>query len=333
MALLLNPNQIPQDLIAQHDRFSPFSKRCIQFEIQVALIPDQNKFEYRSPQDLIRRVIEFEKSEPGGGHLYFHGIPDSKHEVIPEKVRKSQKRSIVCFTYENALHAAILHLHPGGIVYGYLTSNIATQLLSKMDSIPGYIAKSVIHCGAILFEVPGVRSKQGDRCLVSDERRRRQREWWPSVMIQVAVGNAIAMDFLRLDAEWWLMNSDKNTRFVILVKLETDPFALHIECWMMVETGRRQTRLTPALIPRCVQDFDINEAGDVTSIMGSTELEVPYGCIFDEVPNPSPPATTLSIAELSAFALWLFETLGGLVFCTLILFPASILTRHYQMLD
>jgi len=73
------------------------------------------------------------------------------------------------------------------------------------------------------------------------------------------------------------------TRFVILIKIETDPFALHIESWMMVETGRCQTRLTTALIPGCVQALDIEDVENVTLIMGSTELEVPYCCICDEV--------------------------------------------------
>jgi len=103
------------------------------------------------------------------------------------------------------------------------------------------------------------------------------------------------------------MNADKRTRFIILVKLETDWFGLNIECRMMVETGRHHTRLMPALIPRCVLDFDIKDEGDVTSTMGSTQIEVPYSSIFDEVPHVSPPATMLSIVELSAFAVWLLE--------------------------
>jgi len=78
---------------------------------------------------------------------------------------------------------------------------------------------------------------------------------------------------------------------------------------MIADSGRRQTRQTPALIPRCVQDFDIDEAGEVTSIMGSTELKIPYHCIFDEVPKPSPPPATFGSCELTTFALWMIEGL------------------------
>jgi len=121
------------------------------------------------------------------------------------------------------------------------------------------------------------------------------------------------MDFLRLDAEWWLINSKDRTRFVILVKMERDPFALRIECWMMVETGRRQTRRTPGRFPRCVQDFKIDQAGAVVSTMGSTELEIPYDAIFDDhdpgSPLALPPPTRFSFPELSGFAVRMFEDL------------------------
>ena len=79
--------------------------------------------------------------------------------------------------------------------------------------------------------------------------------------MMVEVGYLGGMKFLRLDAEWWLLNSDFNTRFVILMKIKRDSFALQIECWMIVETGRRRTRHTPSRIPGRVLDFDINAVG------------------------------------------------------------------------
>jgi len=46
----------------------------------------------------------------------------------------------------------------------------------------------------------------------------------------VEVGYPGGLKFLPLDAKWWLLNPNNKTRFVILIKLERDPFALHIEC-------------------------------------------------------------------------------------------------------
>ena len=63
MALLLTrDDQISQDLIDEHDRFRPSSSGCIQFEIQAALIPDQNKFEYQTAQNLVKTVQGFLRS-------------------------------------------------------------------------------------------------------------------------------------------------------------------------------------------------------------------------------------------------------------------------------
>jgi len=124
------------------------------------------------------------------------------------------------------------------------------------------------------------------------------------------VGYSEGMDFLRLDAEWWLVNSKGQTRFVIIIKVEKDLFALRYECWKMVESGHPETRRIPSQIPRCVQDFDIDEAGVVVSTLGSTELEIPYDCILDQPGRDPPlPPVKFSFAELSRFAVSMFEML------------------------
>ena len=44
----------------------------------------------------------------------------------------------------------------------------------------------------------------------------------------VEVGYSERMDFLRLDVERWLINSRDKTRFIILIEIEKDPFAIRI---------------------------------------------------------------------------------------------------------
>jgi len=174
-----------------------------------------------------------------------------------------------------------------------------------MASIPGHDRYSVFGLRAFIFQIPGVRSKEGGQCYRPHTRRG---EEWPPVMMEV--GYSEGVDSLRLDAEWWLVNSQGKTRFVIISKVERNPFALRFECWMMVESGHRQTRRAPAQIPQCVQDFDIDEAGVVVSTLGCTKLEIPYDCIFDGPgPDPPLPPVTFSLAELSHFAVWTFAML------------------------
>ena len=46
----------------------------------------------------------------------------------------------------------------------------------------------------------------------------------------IEAGYSGALEFLRLDAKWWLANSAGEIRLVILVQLLTDQSAIHIEC-------------------------------------------------------------------------------------------------------
>ena len=304
-SVILNRDQISQDLIDEHNRFSTSGSRCIQFEIQAALIPDQNKFEYQSPQELARTVEGFVDSESAEEYsVYFHGISDAEIEVIESELRAFDMMSMVRFTFEKALDASILRIRPGE-AHHMIASTFSREFAHKMASIPGHSKHSVTSCGATIFRIPGVRSKEGDQSF--RPRTRRGAGKWPSVMVQV--GYSREMNFLRLDAEWWLLHSEGRIRFVILFRMERDPFALHIECWMMAETGYRQTRHTPDKVPRCVQEFDIDAAGDVTSTTKSTKLEIPYDAIFDvRDPDSPPPATTsFSFTELSGYALRLFH--------------------------
>jgi len=309
MALLLTrDDQISQDLIDEHDRFSASSSRCIQFEIQAALIPDQNKFEYQTAKKLVRTVQGFLRSGTAQEHtVYLHGITDAAAQGIGRKLRAAEIMRTVRITFEESLNAAILRIRPGS-AHHMIASTFAHEFTQKMATIPGHGQYPVVCIGSTLFRTPGVRSKEGDQSF--RPRTRRGAEAWPSVVVEV--GYPGGMKFLRLDAEWWLLNSQDKTRFVILIRMERDPFALHIECWMMVETARRRTRQTPNRIPSRVQDFDINAAGDVTSKTGSTELGIPYDAIFDVRDPVSPPPETISFsfAELSGFAVRLFEDLS-----------------------
>ena len=78
--------------------------------------------------------------------------------------------------------------------------NFTYELARKIDSTPGNDGDSISWVGAVLFGVPGVRSKEG-----GDWFRPHTRSGKPSVMMEF--GYLEGMDFLRLDAEWWLVNS------------------------------------------------------------------------------------------------------------------------------
>jgi len=208
-----------------------------------------------------------------------------------------QLRNAIRLTFENALDAAIIRITPGlehcrvGITFYF-------EIIDKITSTPGHSRRSVEGFGATLLQVPGVRSKEGDESF--GPRTRVGRSVWPSVMIDV--GYAGGEYFLRLDAQWWIINSAGRTQFVILVCVTKDPLSLGIECLSMTESGGSESRQTSACVPTCVNNFNIDFFGNVKSALGSTELRIPYTYIFDQHQGDAEDVV-FSFDELSGFAL------------------------------
>ena len=192
--------------------------------------------------------------------LYFHGVVDREFDAIEKALHKVQLRNSVRLTFENALDAAIIRI-TSGREHSRVGINLYYEIIDKIFSTPGHGRWSVEGLGATLFQVPGVRSKEGDESFGPSTRVGRSA--WPSVMIEV--GYAGGEDFLRLDAQWWLINSTGRTRFVILVFVTGSPLALGIECWSMTGSGGPKFRQTSVCVPTCVDNFNIDSFGNVKS--------------------------------------------------------------------
>ena len=269
-----------------------------QFEMQVALIPDEYKFEYRSARKLARRVEKtFDSRSADQYFLYFHGVVDRELDEIEEELESVGLRRRVRLTFENAFDAAIIRITDGPKYTG-VGESLYLEIIEKTASIPGHSMESIEPFGATLLELPGVFNKEGDEGFGPESRL--GRDAWPSVMMEI--GYSGGEDFLRLDALWWLMNTAGRIRFVILVFVTKNPLALGIECWSMAEFGDPEPRQTSVCVPTCVANFNIDPFGNVKSPMGSTELRIPYGCIFDQHQDGAEDVV-FSIDELTEFAL------------------------------
>ncbi|RPB00415.1 hypothetical protein L873DRAFT_1789001 [Choiromyces venosus 120613-1] len=306
MSLYLNWNGKKEDPFTDMEDNWSDTARPNPFEIQASLIPNRNKFQYESARGLVKIIEDIVDSGSAGvpfGFLYFRGLVDSEFDIIEEQLQLVQLRSAVRFTFENSLNAAILRIMPGP-EHEKVGFCLVLEIVIKIASIPGHSHQSTVGVGATRFKVPGVRSKEGDHGLHPDTRL--GRDAWPSLMIEV--GYSEGLNLLHLDARWWLINSQSKTRFVIIVKISRNPFAIHLECWRMAPTIGRQTRQTPAWSPTCVQEFHIDSDGVVVSPTTSLELRIPYDCIFDR-PSPNAQPIMFSFAELSNFALRIFRML------------------------
>ena len=79
--------------------------------------------------------------------------------------------------------------------------------------VPGHDTFSVVDVVAGRFHCPGKRSKEGDNGMMCPTRSGRGIEW-PNLMI--GVGYSEPLNQLRIEAEWWLVNSGGLARMVII---------------------------------------------------------------------------------------------------------------------
>jgi len=283
------------DNIRPERRPSARNRGGTQFEIQAALIPQKNRFQYQSPAALARTIKSIIDSKAAEEYfIYIQGIGEDKFDKMETRLRKARLRRFVLLTFENALCAAIMHIRPT-VYENRVSLNLFTRLITKISLTPAYAGGPIAGLLVPLGDIPGVRSKEGDHALVPATR---EEDVWPAVVIDVC--NSQGLDYLRSDAKWWLINSAGQTRFVIIVQVTRNPAAFHFECWKMIPSGRRQTRQTCAWTPGRVHDCDIDEKGVVVS--ASSELRIPYDFFLDEPPDNASDAV-LTNAELSRFAL------------------------------
>ncbi|KAG0635812.1 hypothetical protein HOY80DRAFT_415451 [Tuber brumale] len=276
------------------------------FEIQASEIPIENKFEYESARGLItiiQDIVDLGLAGVPFSFIYLVGLNDCAFNEIEEQLKVVQLRSAIRFTFENCLNAAIIRIMPGP-EHEKVGVCLYTKIVRKIASLPGHNDESVVGVGATRFNVPGVRSKEGDQGLHPDTRL--GRDAWPSLMIEV--GYSEGLNLLHLDARWWLVHSQDQTRFVILAKICRDPFVIHLECWGMALTTSSKPSQRLVRSPTCIQKFDIDAAGIVVSPTGSRELRIPYDCIFDQSSLHASPIV-FSFPELSHFALRMFRML------------------------
>jgi len=222
-------------------------------------------FEYIHPWQLltdIDKAVDFNSCEQS--FLYFYEFDHRDWRIIEELLYSFGFRSALRFTFEYVVRGAIVRIMPGS-EHESVGGELYDDIVRKIDAIPGHL-RSTVQVGGTRSKVQGFRGKEGDYGL--RPRTRKAKGSWPSLMIEV--GYSQTLELLGYDAEWWLLQSQGRTRFVILIKVGREPFSLRIECWQM--------RPSPLLgiseewVPTCTQDFDINEAGEVTSPLGSKEL-------------------------------------------------------------
>ena len=94
-----NENPILQDLAALNPQ--PGTRdRSTPSQMQAALIPDENRFEYQSAQELVRKIQTTIDSESAEEYfLYYQAVSDSEFNVLEKELRAVQLRTEAHFTW------------------------------------------------------------------------------------------------------------------------------------------------------------------------------------------------------------------------------------------
>ena len=176
-------------------------------------------------------------------------------------------------------------------------SQIIIRIASLAGGHPGY---SVMGGGSMRFSVPGVRSKEVDESIIPSTRSPGQ---WPSLVIEM--GYSESLSHLRIEAAWWLENSQGATRMVIIFRLKRDPNSIWIEVWKVVTNTSQVARARPPFSATCTHGWDIDEHGIVTPLVAPI---IPYLTVFD-TPHIGGRDIVFSADDLTTFAVHVFAML------------------------
>jgi hypothetical protein len=85
---------------------------------------------------------------------------------------------------------------------------------------------------------------------------------WPTLVFEVGVSETLRK--LRMDARWWLANSQGRVKIVLLFKINQVARTIHIEKWECRPAAHIYANRPPAQVPTEIQTVDIDAHGIVT---------------------------------------------------------------------
>ena len=262
------------------------------FQRAIKEIRPERRSAFTSSSSLRSTLVRLE-NEPTTVHVLVKNVNEDQIDRALSKI-PFRRRIRVWVEIDDAM----ITITPGGAKHEATCRTFSSQMMSAIAMIPGHDILSVFELGATRVRCPGKRSKEGDngmRCLTRFGRGIE----WPNLMIEVGYSEPLSQ--LRINAEWWLVNSGGLTRMVIIILISD---VLDIEVWELGPNPKRQTRNTPATIPIATNKLQIDDAAVVSPANAS--LTIPYAVLFDNA-HPSAADIVLSHVQLSKIANHIFQ--------------------------
>ncbi|CDM37298.1 unnamed protein product [Penicillium roqueforti FM164] len=109
---------------------------------------------------------------------------------------------------------------------------------------------------------------------------------------------------LAVDARWWLVNAGGDVKTVLLISINGERQALHLERWCLAPPyDRPVTRNTPSMVPTKTGEVDI-----VAGIVTGAPLCLKFEDLVERPPGPTERDVVLTADQLATWANFLWTT-------------------------
>ncbi|KAF9242203.1 hypothetical protein DTO006G1_6456 [Penicillium roqueforti] len=131
---------------------------------------------------------------------------------------------------------------------------------------------------------------------------RNQESDWPTIVLEC--GYSESMRRLAVDARWWLVNAGGDVKTVLLISINGERQALHLERWCLAPPyDRPVTRNTPSMVPTKTGEVDI-----VAGIVTGAPLCLKFEDLVERPPGPTERDVVLTADQLATWANFLWTT-------------------------
>ena len=168
--------------------------------------------------------------------------------------------------------------------------------IERKTELMGVSRHDLYSVGAGRFEVTGKTSKEGDSCYIPNTRRGS----WPTLVVEAGLSETLPR--LRVEADWWLGNSDGQVKIVVLLEINKTRKEIRIEQWE-IQPPEPTTGRNLAQVATLMNEVFIDSNNVITGV----PLKLDFRKVFLRPAVPPEEDIEIGSQELTEWAenLWL----------------------------
>ena len=173
--------------------------------------------------------------------VFYRVTKDDLAEIDNKRARIGKHTRMTHYTDIDLLIVKLMPSAEHEIAHLTLSQEIVAALLRM-----GLRTTRFVPIGATKFSPPNS-SKEGDSAYKPATRNRKYD--WPTIVVESGLSEGLAR--LRIDAQWWLANSEGDVKIVVIISILPLQKKLHVEKWCLSPASTRPlTRAHPTPNPQ-----------------------------------------------------------------------------------